>query len=74
MDDLIKELGIKRGPDVPAGVMARQIDDHHFLYLNVSGDPKEIPCKGGARSLLFDRSYAGGFTLAPYEPDFIEIR
>jgi beta-galactosidase len=33
VDDLIKELEIKKGPEVPAGVMARQIDAKHFLYL-----------------------------------------
>jgi len=74
VDDLIKELSIKRGPDVPSGVMARQIDPHHILYLNVSGEPREIPGKGSSRSILFDRSYTGSFTLAPYEPEFIETR
>ncbi|HZL11285.1 MAG TPA: beta-galactosidase trimerization domain-containing protein [Prolixibacteraceae bacterium] len=37
VDMLINELGIKKGPDVASGVMARQIDKNHFLYLNVSG-------------------------------------
>jgi beta-galactosidase len=74
VDDLIKELSIKRGPDVPSGVMARQIDPHHILYLNVSGEPREIPGKGSSRSILFDRSYTGSFTLGPYEPEFIETR
>ena len=31
LDDLIVELGIIKGPDVPSGVMARQIDNNHFL-------------------------------------------
>ena len=31
LDDLISELSIKKGPDVPAGVMARQIDSNHIL-------------------------------------------
>jgi len=74
LDDLISELGIKKGPDVPSGVMARQIDQNHFLYLNVSGEPKEIPVKGNSRSILFDKDYTGKFTLAPYEPEFIEIK
>ena len=74
VDDLIRELSIRRGPDVPAGVMARQIDAHHFLYLNVSGEAKEIPVRGSSRSILFDRNYTGSFTLAPYEPEFIETR
>lgn len=74
VDDLIKELGISKGPDVPSGVMARQIDKNHFLYLNVSGDPKEILMKGNSRSILFDKDYTGHFTIPPYEPEFIEIK
>jgi beta-galactosidase len=50
------------------GVMARQIDMSHFLYLNVSGIPKEIPMNGKSRSLLFDKNYHGNFFLEPYEP------
>jgi beta-galactosidase len=74
LDELINEQGIKKGPEVPSGVMARQIDQNHFLFLNVSGDPKEIPVKGNSRSILFDKDYMGKFTLAPYEPEFIEIK
>lgn len=73
LDDLINELSMKKGPDVPSGVMARQIDKNHFLYLNVTGEPKEIPVKGKARSILFDKEYTGNFTIAAYEPEFIEI-
>jgi len=68
------ELGIKKGPDVPSGVMARQIDENHFLYLNVSGEAKQIQQKGNSRSLLFDKDYKGNFILAPYEPEFIETK
>ena len=74
LDDLINELSIKKGPDVPSGVMARQIDASHILYLNVSGENKEIPMKGNSRSLLFDTEYSGNFTIAPYEPEFIELK
>lgn len=74
LDELINELGIKRGPDVPSGVMARQIDKNHFLYLNVTGEPKEIPVKGKSKSILFDKEYSGNFTIASYEPEFIEMR
>lgn len=31
LDELINELGIKKGPDVPSGVMARQIDKKPFF-------------------------------------------
>lgn len=74
VDELITELGIKRGPEAPSGVMARQIDKNHFLYLNTTGEPKEIPLKGNARSILFDKEYKGNFTIAPYEPEFIEVK
>lgn len=73
-DELIEELGIQKGPDVPSGVMARQIDENHFLYMNVSGDTKEIKMNGKSKSILFDRDYNGNFTIAPYEPEFIEIQ
>lgn len=74
VDELIAELGIKKGPEVPSGVMARQIDKNHFLYLNVSGEPKEIRIKGNSRSILFDKEYSGNFTIPPFEPEFIELK
>ena len=74
IDDLIGELSIKKGPDVPPGIMARQIDVNHILYLNVSGDAKEIQRKGKSRSILWDKDYNGNFTIAPYEPEFIELK
>ncbi len=74
VDDLISELSITKGPDVPEGVMARQIDEKHFLYLNVSSEPKEIQMKGNSHSVLFERDYTGSFTIAPYEPEFIELK
>jgi beta-galactosidase len=72
--ELINELDIKKCPKVPSGVMARQIDKNHFLYLNVSGDSKEISMKGNSRSILSDKDFTGNFTIAPYEPEFIEIK
>ena len=74
IDDLIKELGIKRGPDVPSGIMARQIDSNHYLFLNVSNETKEIQLAGHLRSILWDRTYDGKFSIPPFEPEFIEIR
>ncbi len=74
VDDLIGELSIKEGPDVPEGIMARQIDENHFLYLNISNEPKKIQMKGSSHSILFDRDYSGSFTITPYEPEFIELK
>ncbi len=74
LDRLIAELGIRKGPQVPAGVMARQIDKTHFLYLNVTGEPKEIIMNGKSQSILLDKEHTGNFTIAPYEPEFIEVK
>lgn len=74
VDEIIDKLDIEKGPNVPSGVMARQIDKKHILYLNVSGEPKEIQMKENSRSLLFDKAYKGNFSIAPYEPEFIEIK
>jgi len=74
LDELIDQLKIKKGPEVPSGVMARRIDKNHLLYLNISGESKEIPLKGKAKSILFDKNYEGNFKIGPYEPEFIEIK
>jgi beta-galactosidase len=71
LDELINELSIKNGPEVPAGVMARQIDRNHVLYLNVSGELKNIKVKGKLRSILFDKDYIDEFIIKPFEPEFI---
>jgi beta-galactosidase len=74
IDELINTLSIKKGPEVPEGVMARQIDNSHILYLNISGEVKEIKMNGISRSILFDKDYKGNFTISPYEPEFIELK
>ena len=74
LGDLIGRLAINTGPVVPSGVMARQIDANHFLYLNLEGTEKRIELKGNDRSILYDRDYADSFTLDPYQPEFIERR
>ena len=73
LDELISELSLKKGPEVPSGVMARQIDNNHFLYLNVSGESKEIQLTGKAHSILYNKDYTGKLMIAPYEPEFIEM-
>jgi beta-galactosidase len=74
LDDLIRELSIKKGPDVPDGVMARQIDNSHILYLNMSSTPKKIELKGKSKSILFDKDYADEFTIESFEPEFIKLK
>ena len=74
VDDLINGLHLRKGPDVPPGELARQIDDNHVLYLNVAGETKEIKMKRPSRSLLFEKDHVGKFRIAPYEPEFIELK
>jgi beta-galactosidase len=73
LDDLVADLGITSGPVAPAGVMARRINAKHYLYLNLDGNPKQVPLSGSARSILYDRDYRDGFKLDPYAPEFVEV-
>lgn len=73
LDRLTEELSLHQHPEVPQEVRVRQIDANHILYLNVGDNPAVIPLKGRTRSLLSDKIYRNGFTLAPHEPEFIEI-
>jgi beta-galactosidase len=74
LGDLINRLAINTGPPVPAGVMARRIDSTHALYLNLDGVAKRVEVKGRSHSILCDQDYHDGFTLGPFEPDFLEIQ
>lgn len=74
IDELIVELGIKKGPAVPSGVMARQIDKNHYLYLNVTGEPKEIKLENKSKSLLSEKEYDGIVRIPPFEPEFVEVK
>ena len=73
-DELIDQLAIAGGPQVPAGVMARQIDPSHILYLNLDGKAKRIELKDRAYSILSDRKYEDSFILDPFEPEFLEFQ
>jgi beta-galactosidase len=54
--------------------MAHQLNENHFLCLNINGVPKEISTKGNSKSILLDKTYTGNFTIEPFETEFIEIR
>lgn len=73
VDELIAELSISKGPEVPRGIMARNIDEKHVLYFNVTGEPKTIFIKGKAKSVLFGKEYSDTITIAAYEPEFVEM-
>ena len=72
--ELIDRLAIRAGPLVPAGVMARQIDPTHALYLNLDGMAKRIELNGRAHSILRDQKFEDGFILGPFEPEFLEFQ
>lgn len=74
LDELIDKLSVTKGPDVPKGVMARQIDAQHFLYLNVSGKSIEVKIKNKSKSLISGKEYDGVISIPAYEPEFIEIK
>jgi len=73
VDELIDRLSIKKGPKVPSGVMARQIDKNHYLYLNVTGEPKIITLGQKSKSLLYDKEYIDDITIPSFEPEFIQV-
>ena len=74
MAQLIEECNIRTGPEVPEGVMARQIDDRHFIFLNLSSEAQVIPIESPSISLLNGNKYESAFTLTSYEPEFLETR
>ncbi|MHC6231966.1 beta-galactosidase [Arthrobacter sp. MMS24-T111] len=74
LDSEINHRQVRRGPEVPPGVLARFIDETHMLCVNLDGIPKQITMTGPSRSILYDRDYTGEFTLAPYDADFVEVQ
>lgn len=74
IDKLTTDLLLKKGPDVPAGVMARAIDKKHVLYLNISNKPQVIIQKHPSVGVLSGKNYSGSFSIDPYQPEFIELK
>jgi len=73
LDELIIELCIKRGHIVPGGVMARQIDERHYLYLNVSGEAKDIQLKENLKSILTNKLYSNGFATVLISQSLLKL-
>ena len=72
MDVLIPEIGLMPGPAVPSGVMARDIDEIHTLYLNTTGSEQMIKIGCMAEGIISGKKYKGEVMLPPYEAEFIE--
>jgi beta-galactosidase len=71
-DYLLPMISIQ-GPNVPQGVLARQIDKKHILYLNTTNAVQCIQISRKAKSLLNGSTYEASFNIQPNEPEFIEI-
>jgi len=70
---LIRELDLRYRPQVPDGVLARQTDAKHILYLNLEGTPKQMTLAGTSHSLLSNQDRRDSFVLNPFESDFVEL-
>lgn len=55
-------LGIRPGPKTPDGVYARRVDGR-TLYVNSTGEPKEIPVDGTMTDLLSGKKWSGTVAL-----------
>ena len=73
VDELIEKLSIKKGPEVPEGIMARKIDDSHLLMLNLTNKVKEIKIEGEAYGIIGNKKYNGSIKLLPQEPEFVKL-
>lgn len=74
VDELIEKLSIKKGPEVPDGIMARKIDDNHLLMLNLTNKAQKVNIGGEAYSILRERKYNGNIEIGPQEPEFVELK
>jgi len=67
---LYASLGIAPGPKTPDGVYAREVEGR-VLYVNTTGDAKEIPIDGAMKGVLSGKQYAGTLRLAPMGVDLL---
>ncbi|MEU6247956.1 beta-galactosidase [Glycomyces sp. NPDC047010] len=73
LDAEVERLGVRTGPIVPKGVMARAVTDRHRLYLNLDGEPKRIELPRPGRGVLSGRHFEGSFTLGPWDAELVEL-
>jgi beta-galactosidase len=68
---LYASLGIQKGPETPAGVYARVVDGR-TLYVNTTGEEKNVPIDGAKHGVVSSESYSGAIRLRPYGADLLE--
>jgi beta-galactosidase len=64
-------VGVHPGPETPEGVYARVVDGR-TLYVNTTGEKKQISIEGSKRGIISNREYSGTIELEPQEADLIE--
>lgn len=62
---LYPELGIARGPQAPAGVVAREVEGR-ILYVNTNGSPVSVPISGSRKGVLSGQTYSGHIDLPAF--------
>ena len=69
--DLYTQLSIEKGPGTPSGVYARAVEGR-TLYVNTTGEQKEIPIQGSRRGIISGATYQNTIHLKPYDADLVE--
>ena len=62
---LYAELGGKRGPQTPAGVVAREVEGR-VLYVNTNNAPAKVEIAGARKGVLTGKTYVDHIDLPPY--------
>jgi len=68
---LYAKLGIKRGPDTPAGVYARDVDGR-TLYVNTTTGTKSVRIRGTKTDVLSGKRYTGVARLESYGVELLQ--
>lgn len=68
---LYASLGIAPGPVTPDGVYAREVDGR-ILYVNTTGDAKDVAIDGNRSGLLTGKHWSGTLRLDPLGVDLLE--
>jgi len=68
---LYTSLGIAPGPATPDGVYARVVDGR-TLYVNTTGEPKEVAIEGAMNGILTGKRWPGLLRLEPLGVDLLE--
>lgn len=68
---LYTKLGIARGPETPAGVVARRVGKR-TLYVNTRPETAEVPITGSDKGLISGQSWSDKLRLEGYGADLLE--